>query len=491
MKALDRAREALETGALDQDVGAPYAATILRARRRHGLPTDPGALLHRWSQFHPGSPIGEVRYRWPLTHKRVRPLAGAPQDWQPWRPLDSTRLEDPFDLEATLSLPAVICDAGELLLELSEEGDLEASALFQEAVSVMRRDFASFVRATSAWVDTFALWCLTRRPRMFAALQPLALAIASTYAATAIGTNGIVLGTRFPIFEVPLVSASAHLAGALLALGVELELVVKLCEFVARSARPDGDWIDHAQHIDLLTTLAAADLLSHVDPSFDAEKVARFFASKQAPDGTWTVLGPETPWLTASIAEWLEAMERPFADRFRWPHLPLANRDHKTELPFFAWFEQTARLLSEMPGLAAARTDLAFIDLAGFRAFNNAFGQDRGDLVLRAFAQEIAALPGARAVRDGGDEFLVIGAPTKEGLDAQLQAMAQAWPARFHARFGEGVPPVAPRILVGTTSGGSLRRAREILGREIGSLKELSRTPPPEGILRTLIIPPG
>jgi GGDEF domain-containing protein len=173
---------------------------------------------------------------------------------------------------------------------------------------------------------------------------------------------------------------------------------------------------------------------------------------------------------------------RAFADRFRWPHAPAANRDHKTRLPFYAWFDLLARLFAALPGLATAETEVAFLDLAGFRAFNNAHGQDAGDAVLAAFAAELARLDAASAIRDGGDEFVVLGAPARTGLARDLQAFRRAWPGLFRARFGADAPTVAARILVTRTRGASLRQARETLGRTIGTLKNRDK-PGPEGLL--------
>ena len=86
--------------------------------------------------------------------------------------------------------------------------------------------------------------------------------------------------------------------------------------------------------------------------------------------------------------------------------------------------------------------------------------------------------------RHGGDEFLVVGAPTRSGLAAALDAFRRAWPARFAARFGEGTPVVS-RIL--TTSGQSkdLRAMRERLGRALTPLKRAA-PPGPDGLLVTL-----
>ena len=101
----------------------------------------------------------------------------------------------------------------------------------------------------------------------------------------------------------------------------------------------------------------------------------------------------------------------------------------------------------------------------------------------RAFAEEVSQLSAARAIRDGGDEFLIVGAPGRGGLARDLDSFRRRWPASFRARFGGDAPPVAPRILVGRALGSALRKAREELGRSIGSLKAKAAAPGPEGIV--------
>lgn len=488
MTALERANRALLAPLFDVAPREPYAASILRARRASGRGTDARALLAYWDSVHPGSEIGTTRYRWLVTHEHIDlpRWAGPPQKWTAWRPAEQAVLGDPFDFESRLSIPAIVTDCGELLAELAGDADGELAARARgrlaEAEPVMRREFAGFVQGSHAWSDTFALWCLARRPLLFERLQPLALAIATCYAATAGAEGGIVHATRFPFHGMPLVSASAQLAAALLTLGEELPLVGSLVDFVIREQGPRGAWGDAGGPEDVLTTLVALQLLLHVDPTFDAEPAIAFLSSQQRENGTWCCYGPEVPWLTFAITEALESASRDFAERFRWPHAPAANRDHKTGLPFYAWFDLLARLFAALPGLAAAETELAFLDLAGFRAFNNANGQDAGDAVLAAFAAELTRIDAASAIRDGGDEFLVLGAPTRAGLARDLESLRRAWPGAFRARFGTGVPIVAARILVTRTRGAGLRQARESLGRTIGTLKHRG-APGPEGLL--------
>lgn len=158
-------------------------------------------------------------------------------------------------------------------------------------------------------------------------------------------------------------------------------------------------------------------------------------------------------------------------------------RDHKTGLPFFAYFADLAEVFSAIPGLGSASVEVAFIDLIGFRAFNNTFGQNAGDDVLAEFAAELGDVPTATTIRDGGDEFVVVGAPTRSGLFDAMETLRRSWPQRFHARFGADVPPVAPRILVGRTRGNQLRHAREALGRGITGLKTDPRVDATLGLL--------
>ena len=94
-------------------------------------------------------------------------------------------------------------------------------------------------------------------------------------------------------------------------------------------------------------------------------------------------------------------------------------------------------------------------------------------------------LESAAAIRDGGDEFLLIGSPTASGLGQRLDALRARWPTVFRERFGDR-PPVAPRIVIGRSTGRDLIRARERLGRAIAPLKNRAPAPSPEGVLHDL-----
>ena len=110
---------------------------------------------------------------------------------------------------------------------------------------------------------------LTRRPKALELLRELALAIAMRTGTLASRLAGLPSGTRWPFEAVPLVSASAHLGLGLWALGYRPSLLPGLIDFVKSREQRDGGWADEGQPADVLTTLAAAELLSTLDPSFD------------------------------------------------------------------------------------------------------------------------------------------------------------------------------------------------------------------------------
>jgi diguanylate cyclase (GGDEF)-like protein len=434
-----------------------------------------------------GSWRGESRYRWELTHRvgvKLPRYAPSVQAWTAWRAGQVALLaRDPFEVEAHLLVPIVITENLEVLLDTAAgAGPLAARArvLLDEAVPIARRDIARYIAENHLWGGTFALWCLTRVPRTLDLMHPLTVALAITYAA---GQTAPVRGNQFPYYGKPLASASAHVASSLLRLGIELDVAAELVRCVGELRRASGGWGDD-DSADPLTTVIAAELLARTDPSFDLTPTLGYFEATQHPDGLWRALGPEAPWLTAEIAVLACAARQPFAARFRWPHCGRALLDQKTGVPFFAYFIDVANLLAAVAGLASSAIELAFIDLIGFRVFNNRYGQDAGDEVLRLFATQLKTIPCARVVRDGGDEFLVLAAPQREPLADDLGAFMAAWKAVFHERFGADVPSVAPRIVVGLSTGAELRQVRQWLGREITRLKELA-TIPETGVLVT------
>jgi len=382
-----------------------------------------------------------------------------------------------------LITPLVLADSLDLLASVVEgDGPSRrlAATILDESLPRARRDAAAWVQELHTWADTWALWAIARRAGALTLLYPFASAIAESYASTARRNGDLVLGTRFPFHDVPLVSGAAQLAVGLVALGVQPNLAGSLTAWVRAAQHPDGGWGDGDGPTDVLTTFVAADLLASLDPDFEPQATADVFARSQRMDGWWRACGPEATWLTVEIIEWIRRADEPFARRFSWPHVAITNRDRRTGLPYYGYLSDLARLYEAVPGIARAQVELAFIDLAGFGAFNNAHGMEMGDRVLRSFGQAIARIEGCIAIRDGGDEFIVMGPPTATGLRALMAAFRGDWAREFASTYG--VEAVAPRVLTLGTTGGSIVEARNDLGRRIGQLKRELLVVGPDGV---------
>lgn len=493
--ALARGRAALERLTGELDLTDPYAGAAVRAREAQGMPSRRRDLLRRWDPGAVSRAPGLRRYPWLFSYERwVQPpfYAGPTRSWRPWRAAEADRGEKAaVEIAAHMAVALVPVLNTEILLEVmaAPEPDPElrdhVAGLLAVVEPVLRRDLGQAVLERHTWADTFHLWALGRAPRVFASLQPVAVAVGLTLAARA-APDGVVIGRRFPYHEVPQVSASAQLAGGLVLLGIETGLVASLARYVDEARKPSGAWADGQDPEEVMTTLVAADLLASLDPRFDPGPTAAFLLSKQRDDGGWSAMGPDLPWLTGEVLAWLAASREPFWTRFRWPRVSGSNMDAKTGLPSFGYFRDLAEFFADLPGLAAATSEVGFLDLAGFKKFNDRFGQDQGDAVIVALARMLAEIPDTQVVRDGGDEFLILGPPGLAGLEARVRQTVAAWPARFAATFGADAPVVAPRVVFKPTRGGALREAREVLGRAIGDLKAVAPTPPPEGSYRTL-----
>jgi GGDEF domain-containing protein len=469
-------------GATDDSLCA--ASIALHDHEAGGASRAP-ALIENWLEVQTsGNPDSVRRYPWAIsTLFHPLPAYVPPREaWRAWRPSEeSERARDIGLFEARLLTPFVLSDAVELLSRLAESGDGDAATLLEQVLPIVRRDMARLVVGLHAWTDTWGLWNLARNDRALRRLHPFALAIADTYAARAIAQGGLGTGSRFPFHDQPLVSVSAQLAAGLSALGFHPQLTGRLAAWVAARETSEGAWGDADGPRDLLTTLVAADLLGGLDPAWDPGPAVAWVERQRRPDGVFVAYGPEAAWLTLELDALIARLALPFARRFRWPHLATEHRDRRTQLPFLGYLADLARLCAEVPALARAPVEIAFLDLAGFGAWNNRYGMAAGDEVLRFLAGELSDLPGSVAIRDGGDEFLVVGVPHGSGITASLDAFRHAFPGRLSARFG--TEAVAPRILVGRTVGASLIGARDALGREIAELKAAHPYPPPEGIL--------
>lgn len=458
-----------------------FPTVVLRERRALGLASDPAALFQSWASRRTGADGGPLRYRWTISTKYLReiPHIGPPATWRAWRPAEQEHLEqEHWSLLDRLIVPLVLSETIDFLGTIaSEDGTDElrqqARAFLREALPALYRDSASFASGRNAWGDTFALWCFARRPQALRIFYPHALAAAEFYAGLARDAGGLVPGSRFPFHGVPLASASAQLATGLLALGLHPTLVGQLVRYVADVERPFGGWGDAGGPPDPLTTLVCADLLVRLDPTFWPGATVDYLLGQQGSDGWWRTVGPETLWLTAEIAGLLDAAAAPFASRFRWPQLAREQRDRRTGLPFYWYLVDLAAIFAEIPGLASAPIEMAFLDLARFGDFNNTHGMAMGDEVLRHFATELRRVPESIAIRDGGDEFIVLGTPTSTGLAGRLDEFRnRQWPAAFRAKFGPEVHDVAPRILVTATCAADIVAARDRLGRAIGPWKK-------------------
>jgi hypothetical protein len=490
--ASERARQALArfVQAADSDADAILPAALLATRHidPHELAL---RLLARYQQRAPAyGRENPRRYRWGLGFQaeaghQAYAVRGARDAW--WRPKEARWLaEHPGTYASRLRVPITLATQFEFWSRIAatgEEAVAEAAThLLDETQPTAENDVAFWINGTDPWADTFALWLLTGHPQANTRLRDLTFALAVRYAQLAL-RDGAVRGLRYPFFQEPLPSASAHLAVSLWRLGIYPTLLPQLLELVRSARQPDGGWADPGQPSDVLTSLAAAELLGSLEPTFDPTSTIAFFERHQEPAGWWRALNPEVPWLTGAVADWIERTALPFASRFRWPELPIWSRDRTTGLPAMAVFDELAIALAGIPGLAEAPLEVAFIDLAGFGEFNNRHGMDAGDAALAAYAAALRALPGTMVIRQGGDELLVLGTPSVSGvLEPQLRQFMADWQ---EAASPVGVPTgeVVPRILLANDRAGQLRVMGGRLGTAIGEVKKSFPEPPSPGVL--------
>lgn len=489
-----RATDALLHAAPDFDLRDPMLPAALRFAERRGASILPAPILAAWRTRLREQTDAERGAPWTLGFDALpnSPAYDTPDGVGAlWRPRERDWLErDPTGFGHRLLAPIALAENVDFLAALEADGDPEvgraAAEILRDIQPRLEADLADCIVGGDPWLDTFQLWLLVRRPHALARLHPLALAVATRYGTLASRLAGLVCGIRFPFEAAPLVSANAHLGAALWMLDYRPTLLAGIVSFVRSRRAPDGGFGDEGQPPDVLTTLAAADLLSTLDPTFDPEPTVGWFARAQEPAGWWRALDPEVPWLTAAVVEWLELAERPFGERFRWPAYQRVDLDRKTGIPGYVAFDRLARVFEALPGIATAPVGLAFCDLAGFRDFNGHHGQDMGDRVLRTFATALAEIDASLAIRDGGDEFLVVGAPGRRDLAPDIERFRAEWPRRFALEHGTATRAVAPRFVLTILEGQDLRDGRERLGRAISRVKAEAPDPAPDGVLRRL-----
>lgn len=486
--AIARARAAMDALADDLPLDDGLAASILLAapdRLRSPAAIAFLANLRRWMDA-----TAPSAGPFPWHRDPTRAHAHARQGRRPrisWRPGEGRLMM--ADLTAYLERlrdPIAIVDTLDLLARLEATGGPSAETaghLRREMMPALETELAWWILGSDPWRDTFGLWIATDRPHVPPHVHALLVATATRYATLATRVGGVVCGNAAPFEGLPLVSASAHLVLGLWTLGLYPSLVPGIVAFVAGERRANGSWADPRQPPDVLTTLAAAEVMSRLDPAFDPAPTAAYLSRLQEPAGWWRALDPEVPWLTSAVVAWLERADRPYHERFAWPAVQKWDRDRKTRIPTYTYFSDMARVLGAVPGLREAGMPILFCDLAGFKEFNNAKGQQLGDEVLRSFAGALGGIAWARAIRDGGDEFVVIGAPGRPGFLDDVHAFRTAWPGVFAAAFGADVPAVAPRLLVSSSTGGTLEAVRARLGRLVGDVKTAHPEPGSEGVL--------
>ncbi len=485
-------RDLLERRWQSVDPEDPFLPSLLRWRARlEGQVSPPPsprglAVLEAWARRGVGPADGPNRYPWEIPSARFHPEAAA--RFRPWDA--DLRATDPERWGSGFFLPAILGDTLEWLEAVATP---EARKTADDLIALVRRrvdaDLAQLVADGEPSSGTFALSVLTARPRTLERFHPMLTALLMRHVADARDDGGVVLGRRFPLFRRPLVGPTAQLGRGAVAVGQGLELLGGFVAFLREAQRRDGGWGEEGQPTDLLTTLAAASFLASIDPGFDAgSPLAAMAASPEASSG-WSVMDPrDASFVAAEVAAYVDASAGPFAERFRWPHVPAWFLDPHCGLPRFGAFQDLATLVSTVPALAATPFEVAFLDLADFGRWNKEYGQAAGDQVLRFFGRFLREIPLSRVIQDGGDEILVVGAPGRTGLLEDLRAHfsgrdgSPGWSARFVERF-PGTWCVPARGAVDSGRGSELLSMRERAGRLIGPMKAtVAATPPPEGI---------
>jgi diguanylate cyclase (GGDEF)-like protein len=162
--------------------------------------------------------------------------------------------------------------------------------------------------------------------------------------------------------------------------------------------------------------------------------------------------------LTAGLILVIALIEATFA---------MAYRDALTGLPARRAFDEA---LAKLSGHYA----IAMVDIDNFKAFNDTYGHDVGDQVLRMIATRLSEIAGARAFRYGGEEFAVT-FPGKARTEAakQLEDVRERVAKDGFSLRGQDRPrrkpkhvpsrPTGTRKLEITISGGVAEQGRRLI----------------------------
>jgi diguanylate cyclase (GGDEF)-like protein len=152
----------------------------------------------------------------------------------------------------------------------------------------------------------------------------------------------------------------------------------------------------------------------------------------------------------------------------------MAYRDGLTELP-------GRRALSEALPRLSGHFTVAMVDVDHFKRFNDTYGHDAGDHVLRLVAARLAQAPGGgTAYRYGGEEFALVfpGKGQEECLPhlEELRELVEASKFTMRRRFRPRVKP--------TTDRGHTSRPEVVITVSIGVAERNQRNTSPDLVVR-------
>jgi len=146
----------------------------------------------------------------------------------------------------------------------------------------------------------------------------------------------------------------------------------------------------------------------------------------------------------------------------------LAYHDELTGLP-------GRRALNEFLAATSGPLTALMIDIDHFKRFNDRYGHDVGDQVLKLVASRLASVRGGKAYRYGGEEFVILfpGKPLKDVLSRAEEAREAVKQAKFVLRQSWKRKKAGPK----KRSAGSVSGKRLSVTVSIG-IAETSRTNP-------------